>query len=63
MTLDRLLCSVGVHGPNIFGNESSHKSQRTDGFERTCTVCGAVWHGSQVYGRTMRYLGKWSRVK
>lgn len=58
-----LLCRLGVHGPNWYGSDDTHRSCRTEGFVRTCRDCGAVWHGEQVYGRTMRYLGNWRRVK
>ena len=60
---DRLWCALGVHGPVWCGNESSLRSQRTNPFERTCGVCDSVWHGGQVYGRDIRTLGDWVKVR
>lgn len=57
-----LLCMVGFHGPKALGDEPTRRSDRSAPMERTCRVCGAVWEGEMVYGRTVRYLGGWRRV-
>ena len=56
-----LLCAVGIHGPNWYGNESHDSSYRDPDvpFNRTCSFCGEQWYGTQVFGDTMRYLGDW----
>jgi hypothetical protein len=59
----RLACWLGIHGPQWFGTGSVHRSSRTASFERTCRVCGAVWHGDEVEVRNVRTLGGWLRVK
>ena len=61
--LSKLACALGMHGPNYFGPEDSHRSVRSAPFERTCGRCGAVWHGRQVYTPTIRTIGDWRRVK
>lgn len=55
------LCTLGVHGPNWYGNKSRPTSYRDPDlpFNRSCTYCGERWYGTQVYGRTRRYLGDW----
>jgi hypothetical protein len=61
--IDRLLCTLGIHGPHWYGDEGDHRrALRTQGFVRECRFCGATWHGSQVYYRTHRGLGNWRRV-
>ena len=62
----RLMCAIGIlHGPRWYGNESSHRSDRFEGFARRCNDCGAVWHGEQCYREhpPIRYLGNWRRVR
>ena len=56
-----VLCALGVHGPNWYGNDSHYASARNGDapFTRTCTHCGEKWYGTQVYGETLRYLGDW----
>lgn len=61
--LGAALCRVGWHGPDAMGWRGHHRSQRTAGFERTCGVCGAVWHGREVETRYTRTVGDWERVK
>ena len=61
--LSRLLCRLGLHGPDFMGNEPTTRSSRSAPLERTCLVCGSVWHGEQVYGREIRYLGNWRRIR
>jgi hypothetical protein len=61
--IGRLLCLIGVHGPNWFGNESGHRSGRLGGFVRECSVCGERWYGREVETRTLRTLGDWKTRK
>lgn len=61
---DRIKCKIGMHGPVWHGNKPRFPhSIMTDGFERTCEACGAVWHGRQVETMYRRALGGWTRVK
>lgn len=61
--LSRLLCLLGVHGPNWFGNSPVERSEMTAPFTRTCRFCGAEWEGNQVSTRYYRTIGNWRRVK
>jgi hypothetical protein len=62
-----IFCMLGMHGPNWVGDRHHEPlSERTAGFERTCRLCGAVWHGRQVEryfsGQLWRTSGDWRRV-
>jgi hypothetical protein len=59
--LSRLLCAIGLHGPNVFGNASGHRSERSATLVRTCTRCGAVWHGTPSDVRGVR-SARWDRA-
>lgn len=59
----KLLCKLGIHGPNVFGYWSGHRSYRSEPFIRTCCVCGQQWVGEEVTNRYYRTLGNWTKVK
>jgi hypothetical protein len=59
----KLLCWLGMHGPNYCGNADDEQSFRTNAFERTCLHCGAVWHGSERYYPATRGTDCWRRIK
>jgi hypothetical protein len=61
--LTKILCLLGMHGPNFFGNTVGNRSAMTASFERTCMECGAVWHGREVETQYYRTIGDWVRVK
>jgi hypothetical protein len=61
--MKKLLCFLGIHGPNVFGNESVPRSSRMAPFIRVCTHCGQVWEGREVTTRHERILGDWRKRK
>lgn len=63
MTWRKIKCWLGLHGPHFYGNDSHDASERTRGFERTCSHCGAVWYGCEIETPCYRTLGGWKRVK
>jgi hypothetical protein len=59
----KLLCLLGMHGPNFFGNDSGNRSLMIQPFVRECTVCGKRWYGAQVETKYWRTLGDWKTKK
>jgi len=60
--IGKLLCKLGMHGPNWGGSHDHYRSQRTPNFTRTCGCCGKVWHGYVTENRYLRYA-VWSPVR
>lgn len=62
----RLLCWLGIHGPNWFGNNWGRLDEP---FVRECPHCGMRWYGDEVvrysraYGCEVRTLGDWKTRK
>lgn len=63
--LSKLLCKLGMHGPDWFGygpNASGNRNYRIGSLHRGCDVCGAEWVGSEGEGKSYRYF-IWERIK
>ena len=58
--IQKLLCALGIHGPDWFGNEWGRCDEP---FVRQCPHCGMRWYGAQIeVGRgvhAMRTIGDW----
>lgn len=57
----KLLCALGIHGPDWFGNEFGRCDEP---FVRQCPHCGMRWYGTEVdvrdhRGPIWRSIGDW----
>lgn len=58
----KLLCALGIHGPDLFGPEWGRCDES---FVRQCPHCGMRWYGQEIeyfsraYGCITRGIGDW----
>lgn len=60
--ISKLLCKLGAHGPEWFGNVSSKRSVRIAPFVRECDVCKTMWIGNEISTTNVRTLGGWRKA-
>lgn len=56
MKFRKVLCAIGLHGPDLFGAEWGRCGEP---FVRQCPHCGMRWYGQEIENRDYRYIGDW----
>lgn len=56
-----LMCSVGIHGPRVFGDDLGERNARRGPGQRECEKCGQRWVARDE-GPNGRYVLVWHEV-